>query len=150
MPLVIRPAVVADAPIVTAYNALLALESEHKKLDPEVLAPGVLAALRDPERARYFVAEDEGAVVGQIMLTREWSDWRNGWIWWIQSVYVRSDRRRHGVFRALYEHVRKTARSEGVVGLRLYVEQENHAAQEVYKRLGMQRSGYLVLEECPI
>ena len=150
MPLVIRPAAVADAPIVTAFNAQLALESEHKKLDPDVLAPGVLAALGDPDRARYFVADEDGHVVGQMMLTREWSDWRNGWIWWIQSVYVRNDRRRHGVFRALYEHVRRTARSEGVVGLRLYVEQENHAAQEVYRRLGMQRSGYLVLEECPL
>jgi GNAT superfamily N-acetyltransferase len=150
MPLVIRPGVAADAPVVAEFNRLLAWESEHKALDPQVLAAGVAAALADPDRARYFVAEEDGSVLGQLMLTREWSDWRNGWIWWIQSVYVRADARRRGVFRGLYEHVRRTARAEGVVGLRLYVEQDNHAARETYRRMGMQASGYLVLEECPL
>ncbi len=85
------------------------------------------------------------------MITTEWSDWRNGWIWWIQSVYVRHDARRQGVFRTLYEHVCATARADpGVVGLRLYVEQENHAAQQTYLQLGMERTGYLVLERCPL
>src|SRR5262245_25952289 len=130
----VRAAVPADAAVIAEFNRRLALETEHKALDPATLAAGVAAALADPDRARYFVAEDGGAVVGQLMLTREWSDWRNGWIWWIQSVYVSHEARRRGAFRALYEHARAAGVAEGVVGLRLYVEQDNHAAQEVYRR----------------
>jgi ribosomal protein S18 acetylase RimI-like enzyme len=146
----VRPAAPADAAVVAEYNRLLALETEHKALDGPTLAAGVAAALADPDRARYFVAEEDGEVVGQLMLTREWSDWRNGWIWWIQSVYVRQDYRRRGAFRALYEHARAAGAAEGVVGLRLYVEQDNVAAQEVYRRLGMARTGYFVLERFPL
>jgi ribosomal protein S18 acetylase RimI-like enzyme len=116
-----------------------------------VLTAGVEAGLADPGKACYFVAEDGGTVVGQLMVTYEWSDWRNGWIWWVQSVYVRPDYRRRGVFRALYRHVHQAAVAErGVVGLRLYVEQDNHRAQEVYRRLGMERTRYFVLERCPL
>ena len=97
MPLSIRRAVAADLPIIVDFNCRLALESEHKTLDRAVLTPGVAAALTDEAKARYFVAEDEGRVVGQTMLTLEWSDWRNGWIWWIQSVYVHPDARRRGL-----------------------------------------------------
>jgi ribosomal protein S18 acetylase RimI-like enzyme len=151
MPLTLRRAVLADAPVLADYNQRLAHETEGKALDPAVIAAGVEAVLADPERGRYFVAELQGAVVGQLMITTEWSDWRNGWIWWIQSVYVPRDARRQGVFRALYEHALAAARAEPqVVGLRLYVEHDNHAAQETYLRLGMQRTGYLVLERCPL
>jgi ribosomal protein S18 acetylase RimI-like enzyme len=151
MPLTVRRAIADDAPIVIEFNRLLALESEGKVLDLEVLAAGVAAGLADPEKALYFVAEDEGEVVGQLMLTREWSDWRNGWIWWIQSVYVRADARRGGVFRTLYAHVHAAAVADPqVIGLRLYVEHENHSAQQTYARLGMERTGYLVLERCPL
>src|SRR5262245_14600815 len=138
MPLTVRRAKPSDATVLVEYNLRLALESAGKALAPAVLTAGVAAGLADPDKALYFVAEDQGDVVGQLMLTREWSDWRNGWLWWIQSVYVRAEARRRGVFRALYEHVRKTARAEGVVGLRLYVEQDNQAARETYRRLGME------------
>jgi GNAT superfamily N-acetyltransferase len=150
MSITVRRATPADAAAVVEFNRLLALETEGKKLDLAVLAPGVAAALADPGRALYFVAEVGGAVVGQTMVTFEWSDWRNGWIWWFQSVYVRAEFRRHGVFRALFEHVRATAgQTPQVVGLRLYVEQDNHTAQQTYARLGLERTGYLVLERSP-
>jgi ribosomal protein S18 acetylase RimI-like enzyme len=151
MPPTLRRAVPADAATIAEFNCLLAEESEGKVLDRAVLAAGVAAGLADPEKALYFVAEEGGAVVGQLMLTREWSDWRNGWIWWIQSVYVRKDARRRGIFRALYQYVEGLARADpGVVGLRLYVERDNHAAQETYLNVGMERTGYLVLERCPL
>jgi ribosomal protein S18 acetylase RimI-like enzyme len=147
----VRRAVPADAPVVVEFNRCLALETEAKTLDPDVLSRGVAAGLADPHRALYFVAEEAGTVVGQVMVTKEWSDWRNGWIWWIQSVYVRADWRRRGVFRLLYEHVHRSAAADlEVIGLRLYVEHENHAAQETYLALGMERTGYLVLERCPL
>jgi ribosomal protein S18 acetylase RimI-like enzyme len=151
MPLVLRRAVPADAPVIVEYNRRLAEETEGKALDLRVLAAGVAAGLADPHKALYFLAEEEGQTVGQLMLTTEWSDWRNGWVWWIQSVYVRPEARRRGVFSALYEHVHASAReTSGVVGLRLYVEQDNQAAQRTYARLGMERTGYLVFECCPL
>jgi ribosomal protein S18 acetylase RimI-like enzyme len=151
MPLAIRRATPADAPVVVEFNRRLAEETEGVVLDLALLRAGVASALADPAKTLYFVAEDEGVVVGQLALTYEWSDWRNGWIWWIQSVYVCAEARRRGVFRALYEHVHDLARRDpGVIGLRLYVEHENHAAQETYRRLGMERTRYLVLERCPL
>jgi ribosomal protein S18 acetylase RimI-like enzyme len=151
MPLSLRRAGPADAPVVAEFNRLLAQESEGKALDGAVLARGVEAGLADPHKGLYFVAEEAGVVVGQVMVTYEWSDWRNGWIWWIQSVYVRLDHRGRGVFRALYEHVRRQAAADpAVVGLRLYVERDNHRAQEVYRHLGMQTTGYVVLERYPL
>src|SRR5262249_21771908 len=104
MPLTIRRSRPADAAVVADFNRRLAEESEGKTLDGAALAEGVRAVLADPARGLYFLAERGGEVVGQLMVTYEWSDWRNGWIWWIQSVYVRADARRQGVFRALYEH----------------------------------------------
>jgi len=151
MPPTIRRATDADVPTLVEFNRRLALETEHKTLDLAVLTDGVVAGLKDDEKAKYFVAEDGGRVVGQLMLTLEWSDWRNGWVWWIQSVYVRPDARRRGVFRALFEHVLVEARAEpDVVGLRLYVEQDNGSAQQTYARLGMDRTAYLVFERCPL
>ncbi len=151
MPPALRRATPADAAVIVEFNRRLAEESEGKVLDLPVLAAGVAACLADPGKALYFVAEDGGRVVGQVMLTTEWSDWRNGWIWWIQSVYVVPDQRRRGVFRALFDHVCRQAREDrNVVGLRLYVEEENHAAQETYVRLGMRRTGYHVLERVPL
>src|SRR4051812_26727090 len=129
MPIEVRRATPADAGVIVEYNRRLARETEGKELDEAVLSAGVAAALADPVRALYFVAQDAGEVVGQLMVTTEWSDWRNGWMWWIQSVYVRADARRGGVFRGLYEHVLAAARQDpAVIGLRLYVERENHAA----------------------
>ena len=143
----IRPAVPGDGDTLIEFNLRMASETEGLSLDPSTLARGVRAALSDPAKALYFVADLGGKVVGQLMLTREWSDWRDGDIWWIQSVYVHADHRRRGVFRALYEHARRRARAAGVVGLRLYVERHNAAAQDVYRSLGMKDAGYLVMEQ---
>jgi len=147
----IRQGVAADAAVIADFNRLMALETEGKALDPVVVAAGVAAALADPHKGLYFLAEEGGNVLGQAMITPEWSDWRNGWMWWFQSVYVRRQARRRGVFRGLYEHVHQAARAaQDVIGLRLYVEQHNRAAQETYVRLGMVRANYLVFERCPL
>ncbi|HEY7313418.1 MAG TPA: GNAT family N-acetyltransferase [Gemmataceae bacterium] len=151
MPLSIRRAVPADAPLIVEFNRLLAQESEGKTLDPALLGRGVAAGLADPRKSIYFVAEEDGAAIGQIMFTTEWSDWRNGWFWWIQSVYVRRESRRRGVFRALFEHVQQAARADPeVIGLRLYVERENHIAQETYRSMGIEAAGYVVFERFPL
>jgi ribosomal protein S18 acetylase RimI-like enzyme len=151
MPLLLRRAGPADAPVVVEFNRRLAEETEGKALDPLVLAAGVAACLADPGKALYFVAEEGGRVVGQLMVTTEWSDWNNGWLWWLQSVYVHPEARQRGVFRALCEHVHGAARADpAVVGVRLYVEQDNYAAQQTYVRLGMKRTHYLVFERIPL
>jgi ribosomal protein S18 acetylase RimI-like enzyme len=151
MPYSIRRAVSADVAVLVEFNRLLAEESEGKTLDPAVLFAGVTAGLADPRKSVYFVAEEDGVVHGQIMFTTEWSDWRNGWFWWIQSVYVRPEARRRGVFRALFEHVFAAARMDPeVIGLRLYVEAENHDARETYRRLGMESTSYGVFERHPL
>jgi ribosomal protein S18 acetylase RimI-like enzyme len=143
----IRPARADDAPLIVDFNCRLAEESEAKVLDRGRVDPGVRAVLADPRKGRYFVAEVDGRVVGQVMHTSEWSDWRNGEIWWIQSVYVVPEVRRSGVFRALYDHLASTAAADPkVVALRLYVEEHNQGARSTYGRLGMEASGYLVLE----
>ena len=151
MPVTVRRAAPADLPTLVEFNRRLADESEGKALDLEVLTAGIRSALADPAKGPYFVAEAGGEVVGQMQITFEFSDWRNGWFWWIQGVYVRADHRRQGVFRALYEHVAGEARRDpGVIGLRLYVEQDNAAAQQTYAKLGMKRTGYLILERYPL
>lgn len=125
----------------------MAKETEGRPLDPGLINPGVEAVLADPEKGRYWLAEADGVVAGQIMVTYEWSDWRNGMLWWIQSVYIHEDYRRKGVFSSLYRHVESLARlDKGVCGLRLYVEQENKRAQATYSKLGMVMPGYLVME----
>lgn len=140
MPFTVRPAHSTDAPTIVEFNRLLALESENKVLDVQVLNAGVTAILADRSRGRYFVADQNGELIGQLMITFEWSDWRNGWMWWLQSVYVRADWRRAGVFRAMYEFAERQARSYGnVVGMRLYVEKENRSAQATYRRLGFEQ-----------
>lgn len=143
----VRTATPDDWPALVEFNCRLAEESEGKRLDPQRIRPGVQAVLADPAKGRYFVACQVERVVGQVMLTREWSDWRNGDIWWLQSVYVHPDFRRRGVFRMLYEHAWREAEADpAVVGLRLYVEQANSRAQETYRRLGMDCPGYFVME----
>jgi len=145
----IRDARPADLDVIIDYNARLALETEDKRLDPDVLRRGVTIALDDPDRLRYWVAQDgKGTVIGQAAITREWSDWRAGWIWWFQSVYVHPDFRGQGTFRALYSQVRAIAQATpDVIGLRLYVENHNDRAQNVYRSLGMKPGGYDVYEE---
>ncbi len=146
----VRQAVAADLPAIVEFNRLLAFETESKVLDPATLAAGVARALDDPDRLRYWVAElgGEPHVVGQAAVTREWSDWRMGWIWWFQSVYVAAPFRGRGVFRTLYHHIRGEARSlPDVIGLRLYVEDANQPAQKTYQALGMTPGGYSVYQE---
>jgi len=143
----IRPATHEDITILAEYNVALARETEGKELNLAVVTEGVRAVLDRPELGRYFVAELAGEPVGQLMITCEWSDWRNAAFWWIQSVYVRPDRRQHGVFRSLFRHVEATARAlPGVCGIRLYVERHNEAAIATYRKLGMQPSGHTVFE----
>lgn len=143
----IRPATPADQPLIVRWNMALAAESEDKPLDESVLAPGVARVLSDATLGRYWIAERDGTAVGQIMVTYEWSDWRNGLFWWIQSVYVHADHRGSGVFKSLYQHVEKSARSDGgVCGLRLYVHDANTGAIETYRRIGMVDGQYRVME----
>ncbi|HKB01256.1 MAG TPA: GNAT family N-acetyltransferase [Gemmataceae bacterium] len=147
MPLAIRRADPRDTAVVAEFNRLLASETEGKILDPGVLARGVARLLADPARGFYLVAEADGQVVGQVMATFEWSDWRDGWFWWVQSVYVRDGYRRHGVFRALFTEMVRRARDAGdVIGLRLYVENQNTRAQATYEGLGLRNAGYSVRE----
>jgi GNAT superfamily N-acetyltransferase len=152
MNLKLRRATVADLEVLVAFNAALAWETEHKRLRPEVLTPGVRAVFADSSRGFYTIAENErGEVVGQMMVTFEWSDWRNGWFWWVQSVYVREDARRAGVFRALYREIQRQAAADpGVIGLRLYVEEENSRARATYAAMGMKPTTYGLMEEYPL
>ena len=144
----VRPATPADLDVLVDFNAAMALETEDRRLDPDRLRAGVSTALSDPARGAYRVAERDGRVVGALLLTREWSDWRNGWFWWIQSVYVAPDARGRGVYRALHESVLAEARADGkVCGVRLYVEQDNRAAQATYAAVGMRRARYAVYED---
>jgi GNAT superfamily N-acetyltransferase len=136
-----------DAPVIAEFNARLALETEGRTLDPAVLAEGVRQAIADPAKATYWLAELDGRVVGQLMLTLEWSDWRNGWFWWIQSVYVHPDWRGRGVFTRLYRCVEEQAAARpDVCGLRLYMEHDNARARRTYERLGLKGTHYQVFE----
>jgi GNAT superfamily N-acetyltransferase len=145
-PIQLREATRADIAFLVDCNAAMALETEHKTLDREVLARGVAAVFDDPRRGFYLVAERGGAPVGCLLITHEWSDWRDGDWWWFQSVYVVPDARRGGVFRALYAEVERRARAtRGVIGLRLYVERDNLRAQRTYASLGMEEEAYRML-----
>ena len=153
----IRPAHAADAALIAEWNAAMAMETEGKHLDPQVVHDGVANGIADPAKARYFVAMEDASVagaetlgipVGTLMLTTEWSDWRNGHWWWIQSVYVPPEHRRKGVFSALYRHVESLAKAApDVVGIRLYVEKHNEKAQAAYGRLGLVKTDYEVMQK---
>lgn len=150
--IVIRDAGAGDLAAIVEFNRRLAIETEAKVLDSTVLVRGVTRALAEPERLRYWVAElaleGRARTIGQTAISREWSDWRNGWIWWLQSVYIDEGFRGRGVFRALYKHIQDAALAEpDVIGLRLYVEDGNLRAQRTYQALGMKPGGYSVLEE---
>ena len=143
----IRVAVTSDGAIIAEFNAAMALESEGIKLDAAVLRAGVDAALADAGKAFYLLAEIANAPVGQLMVTTEWSDWRNGWIWWIQSVYVVPERRRQGVYRRLYGRLTEMAGERGDIrGMRLYVMRDNRVAKGTYEALGMSHSEYDLYE----
>jgi GNAT superfamily N-acetyltransferase len=146
----VRRAGLADRIIVAEFNRRLALETEQKQLDPEVLDAGVASALSNPELLCYWVAESGSPrlVVGQAAISHEWSDWRNGWIWWLQSVFVAESHRGRGVFRAIYQHIRGEARAlPDVIGIRLYVEDSNEPAQHTYRAMGMKPGGYSLYQD---
>lgn len=142
----VRPAALADAATIAAFNVALAKETEALALDPGTVLSGVRAVFADAARGEYVVAERGGRVVGCLLITREWSDWRDGDLWWLQSVYVLPEARGAGVFRTLYGFVAAEARRRGARALRLYVERDNRRAQEVYRALGLRDAGYLVME----
>lgn len=145
--IVVREAASRDAELLASFNRRMALETEQKELDPERALRGVRGVFEDPARGTYFVAEAGARPVGACLVTREWSDWRDGEFWWLQSVFVLPELRGRGVFRALYDVVLARARaSTRVCGLRLYVEQENARAQAVYAAVGMHASHYRFFE----
>ncbi len=136
-----------DAEAIAGYNAAIARETENLELDRARLRQGVEAVLRDPAKGFYTVAEVDGRVVGQMLVTFEWSDWRNATFWWLQSVYVQPEFRGRGVYRRLYEHVLEEAKTRGdICGVRLYVSKENRIAQQVYERLGLRPALYAMYE----
>lgn len=141
-----REAHPSEADSIVAFQVAMARETETIDLDRETVSEGVGAVLEDPSKGRYFVAADGEEVVASLLITYEWSDWRNGWIWWIQSVWVEPEWRGRGVYRKLYGHVRDAARTAEAKGIRLYVDVGNKAAQTVYRRLGMDGDHYRVFE----
>jgi len=147
MPIEIRAAEKADVGRIVLFNQAMAKETEGRDLDRSTLTRGVEALLKDPSKGRYYVAIRGDEIVGQVMVTTEWSDWRNGAVWWLQSVYVSKRYRREGVYRGLHEHVRAAALEEKAIGIRLYVERDNVGAQSTYRSLGMKASQYLMFEE---
>ena len=148
--ILVRDALLSDLDTLVDFNLRLAQETEAKALHRDTISQGVRTALDHPDRLRYWVAvsAETRQVIGQAAVTREWSDWRNGWIWWFQSVYVPPESRAQSVFRTLHSHIRAAALAEpDVVGLRLYVEQANLRAQKTYQSLGLSHAGYQVHEE---
>jgi ribosomal protein S18 acetylase RimI-like enzyme len=145
--ILIRPARPEDAPAIVDFQIRMARETEDLELDPATVTAGVEAVFADPHKAAYYVAERGGQIIGGLMTTFEWSDWRNGIILWIQSVYVIAEERGRGIYRALYDYLKGRVESDpGLKGIRLYVDKRNAAAQAVYERLGMSREHYDTFE----
>jgi GNAT superfamily N-acetyltransferase len=143
----IRPAEPGDLDAIAAANIALADETEGVRLEANTIRDGISSILDGRAPGHYWVAEHNGRFVGQLLITFEWSDWRNRMVWWIQSVYVMPDARKSGVFRSLYEHVRREAQAAQAGGLRLYVDVTNTRAQAVYAGLGMKGDHYRVFED---
>jgi GNAT superfamily N-acetyltransferase len=142
----IRKAKPEDASIIIDFQQKMAWETEQMTLIPEIITKGVNAVFGDPSRGQYWVAEEKGNVFASLLITNEWSDWRNTNVWWFQSVYVMPAYRRTGIFRSMYLHIRNEADKQGVAGLRLYVESRNSVAQKTYFALGMKSDHYIMYE----
>ena len=136
----------ADIEVVAEFQVDMAMESEGTRLNKETVIKGVTAAMNDENKGCYYVAKVDGKPVGSLMLTREWSDWNNGWYWWIQSVYVAPDYRRRGIYKQMYHAVCQDAKQQNVAQVRLYVDKTNTRGQKVYESLGMEESHYLIYE----
>lgn len=143
----IRRGEMRDADAIAAFNCAMARETEAKELLPDVIAAGVRGLIGNPGLGFYLVAERGERVIASLMITTEWSDWRNGVFWWIQSVYVEPEWRRKGIYSRLYGFVKESAADKGICGFRLYVEKENQSAQRTYRSLGMSETDYLMFEE---
>ena len=144
----VRCATIEDAHILADFNCNMAWETENLELSPTVILSGVKAVFEKPARGFYVVAEVRGELVASLMITTEWSDWRDGELWWIQSVYVIREWRRRGLYRLLYAHIKQlAAQDKRVRGFRLYVERDNHVAQKTYAALGMTETHYKVFEQ---
>ena len=141
-----REALPTDASAIIEFQLAMARETEDLALDRDLLTGGVHAVFADPTLGRYYIAESDNRVAGSLMITYEWSDWRNGMVWWIQSVYVVPELRGHGVYTGLYAHVKAMVQESTVRGIRLYVDKRNVPAQQVYTKLGMNGEHYLVFE----
>jgi GNAT superfamily N-acetyltransferase len=144
--ILIRKAKPSDAPSIIDFQLKMAWETEKMKLVPEIVTKGVDAVFHDQSRGQYYVAESNGKVVASLLITYEWSDWRNCSVWWFQSVYVVLEFRRQGVFRKMYSHIRELAEEQDIAGLRLYVETKNSRAQKTYEALGMSSEHYAFYE----
>jgi ribosomal protein S18 acetylase RimI-like enzyme len=146
--LAVRKAQPGDAGTIADFNSAMALQTEGKRLLPEVIGAGVRRLIEQPALGFYIVVEDAGRVVACLLVTNEWSDWRNGLFWWIQSVYVEPEYRRQGVYRRMYDFVRELAAQDpAICGFRLYVEKDNTVAQATYAALGMVPTDYRIYEE---
>ena len=144
---IIRSACTDDISDIAQFNIAMAQETEERQLDPETIQSGVSSVIQNHAHGFYLIAERDQVAVGSLLITFEWSDWRNGTLWWIQSVYVKPEHRRTGVFKALYNAVIARAQAaKSVRGIRLYVEQENLDAQSVYQKLSMQKTPYQMFE----
>jgi GNAT superfamily N-acetyltransferase len=144
--ILVRKAVPGDAPAITGFQEKMALETEELVLEPSVVEEGVKAVFRNEQLGTYWVAEENGEVVGSLLITYEWSDWRNKIVWWIQSVYIMPGHRKKGIFKSLYRHVSEESEKNNAAGLRLYVEKSNFNARHAYESLGMVSEHYLLYE----
>lgn len=142
----VRKAIPGDAPVIIDFQQKMAWETEKMRLKTETVTKGVNAVFEDKSRGEYYVAEADGRVVSSLLITYEWSDWRNRNVWWFQSVYVLPDFRRQGIFREMYTFIKEKALDQGVAGLRLYVETGNTRAKMTYESLGMNSEHYSFYE----
>ena len=148
MAILIRKADRKDAAIIAKYNIAMAMETENKMLEPEIVQAGVLGLFDQPQAGFYVVAEVDHEIAGCLLITTEWSDWRNGTFWWVQSVYVAPNFRRQGLYSTLYLSIKEMAKEEqNICGFRLYVDKDNVAAKKTYEKLGMEPMHYLMYEE---
>ncbi|NQT63226.1 MAG: GNAT family N-acetyltransferase [Candidatus Marinimicrobia bacterium] len=144
---IIRRATRDDILTIVGFNQAMALETEDISLDTSILLPGVEAIFENPEHGFYIVCEIEGLVKACLMITYEWSDWRNGIFWWIQSVFVKKEYRKRGLYKLMYEFIKtQIDKDSEIIGLRLYVDDDNVKAQNVYTKLGMKKSNYQLFE----
>lgn len=142
----IRKATPDDAGSIIRFQQALATETEGLELQRDIVTKGVMAVFRDAGKGQYYMAEDNARVVASLMITYEWSDWRNAYVWWFQSVYVIPEYRRKGIFRMMYDYIKKAGVADGIAGLRLYVDSENVRAQSTYKAMGMDGEHYKTYE----